>query len=161
MVTAMLVWNNMILFHLLAIVEVVVLYYFYHRIIFNRSPKLLVIAVLILINVANSMFNEGIMEFNSTAWSLDIIFLLSLGLMYLYRVYQDLESVPLDRSPLFIINTGLLLYFSGSLFTYILGSKILSKESQDFFHNAWIIQSLANIIKNVAISYGLWLAKFK
>lgn len=161
MITAMLVINNMIVFHVLALVEVLVLYCFYSRIIFNKPPNVGVIIGLVLINLTNTLFNEGILDFNSTAWAIDILFLLFLGLRYMYKVYDDLEIIQLSKSPRFIINTGLMIYFSGSLFTYILGSKILSKESPDFYNNAWIIQSMANTCKNIVISYGLWLARFR
>jgi len=161
MITAMFVMNNMILFHLLAVVEVVMLYVFYNRIIFNRVPNAYILAALIIVNLLNSLLNENIYQFNSTAWSLNVIFLLGFGLRYLYKIYQDLESTQLEQSPLFIIDTGLLVYFSGSLFTYILGSEILSRQSAGFFSNAWVIQSFSNISKNVMVSYGLWLAKRK
>ncbi|HLZ16856.1 MAG TPA: hypothetical protein VKQ08_07440 [Cyclobacteriaceae bacterium] len=161
MVTAMYVMNNMVLFHVLAVVEVVLLYLFYDRIIFNRPPNWYLVALLILVNLLNSLFNENIFQFNSIGWSINIIILLSLGLKYFHKIYQGLETTQFERSPLFIINTGLLVYFTGSLFTYILGSKILSKDSQDFFNNAWVIQSFSNISKNLIVGYGLWLAKFR
>jgi len=97
--------------------------------------------------VVNSVFIENINHFNSIGWTFSVVFLLCLALRYLYKLYDDLENIQLGSHPLFIINTGFLIYFTGSLFTYIFGWEILSKEARGFFHNAWIIQSLSNIGK--------------
>jgi len=159
LITAKLHVNNMLLFHFLTVYEFVLVYIFYCRIIFNRGPSVYFIALIIVINVANSVFNENVQQFNSMAWTLNTLILLCFGLKYLYKLYQELETTQLEQNPLFIINAGFLIYFSGSLFTYIFGWKILSAEARGFFHNAWVIQSFSNIIKNVIISYGLWLAR--
>jgi len=104
---------------------------------------------------------EDLHQFNSLSWTFTILFLLCMGLLYLRKLYQDLENIKLDKHPLFIINAGLLIYFAGSLFTNIFGAKILSQEAKDFFHKAWINQSFSNLVKNLIVGYGLWLARFQ
>jgi hypothetical protein len=159
-ITMLLGIHNLPLFHLLVVAEVTLLYSFYARIIYSSGPQVWVIAILIILSVLNTVFIEDIYQFNSLAWTISIIFLLSLGLRYLYKLYDDLENIQLNTHPLFIINTGFLIYFAGSLFTYIFASEILAQEAKGFFHNAWIIQGFSNIAKNIIISYGLWLAKY-
>jgi magnesium-transporting ATPase (P-type) len=150
---------NMPAYHLLAAVEVILLYAFYAVITHSNGPRAWVIGTLVVLFILNSFFIEPIDQFNSFAWTFGIIFLLCLGLGYLYKLYDDLENIHLPSHPLFIINTGFLIYFAGSLFTYILGSKILSEEAKGFFHNGWVIQSFSNIVKNTIVGYGLWLAR--
>jgi len=65
--------------------------------------------------------------------------------------------MPLQKRPDFIIMSGWLLYASGSLFTYLMASKILSGYAEGFFKNAWFFQSASNILKDIIISYGFWL----
>jgi hypothetical protein len=158
LVTAELGIHNMPVFHLLALFELLFLYSFYNRIVFSSNPKFLMIILLILLNVLNSVFVESIFQFNSFGWTLNTFILLCFGLRYLLKFYQEMDVIQVERNPLFIINCGFLIYFSGSLFTYVFGWKILSQEAQGFFHNAWIIQSFSNISKNVIVSFGLWIA---
>lgn len=150
---------NMPAYHLLAAVEVVMLYAFYARITYPRGPKGWMVGLLVLLFALNSIFIEPLDQFNSFAWTFGILFLLCLGLGYLYKLYDNLENIHLPTHPLFVINTGFLIYFAGSLFTYILGSRILSEEAKGFFHNGWVIQSFSTIIKNTIAGYGLWLAR--
>ncbi len=161
LITAEMKIHNMPAYHLLAIIEAVLLYSFYARIIYNTGPRLWVIIILILASLLDSFFIESIYQFNSIGWTFCIFFLLCLALGYLYKLYDDLENTQLSSHPLFIINTGFMIYFAGSLFTYIFGWEILSKEARGFFHNAWIIQCFSNIGKNIIVSYGLWLARFR
>jgi hypothetical protein len=161
LITAELHIHNMPAFHFLALLEVLFLYTFYNRITFQTGPSIFVIIILVVASILDSFFIESIYQFNSIGWTFSIFFLLCLSLRYLYKLYQDLENIQLERNPLFIINTGFLVYFTGSLFTYIFGWEILSQEAKGLFHNAWIIQSFSNIFKNILISYGLWLARFR
>ena len=148
------------LYHVLAILEFIFLFFFY-RSIFNFTLPLALGVAIVGINIYNSLFIQCYLEFNSIAWSINTIFLMAFGLLYLYQLYRESESsLPiLTRHSLFIINSGFLLYFAGSLFTYLLGANILSKEAIGFFHNGWIIQCFANIIRNTLVGYGLWIAR--
>lgn len=150
---------NMPAYHLLAAVEVILLYFFYAQITFSKGPSGWVTFLLAALFLFNSLFIEPLDQFNSFAWTFGILFLLCLGLAYLYKLYDDLENIHLPTHPLFVINTGFLIYFAGSLFTYILGSRILSEEAKGFFHNGWVIQSFSTIVKNTIAGYGLWLAR--
>src|SRR5260221_4395434 len=87
LVTALMIIHNMPAYHLLVIIEAVFLYVFYARIIYNSQPQIWIIAILILLNVLNSLFYESIYQFNSVGWTFCIIFLLCLGLRYLYKLY--------------------------------------------------------------------------
>lgn len=150
---------NMPAYHLLAAVEVILLYEFYARITYSKGPRRWVTVLLVILFLFNSVFIEPLEQFNSFAWTFGILFLLCLGLSYLYKLYDDLENIHLPTHPLFVINTGFLIYFAGSLFTYILGSRILSEEAKGFFQNGWVIQSVSTIVKNTIAGYGLWLAR--
>lgn len=159
LVTARMHMNNMILFHILALCEVIFLYSFFNWILFNRV-RIWGITALIVANLLDTLFLEGLMEFNAIAWSVNTFVLLCLGLTVFYRFFVSLEELHLEKNATFIITSGLMIYFAGAMFTYILSSKILSGQAADFFHNAWIIQSFSNIIKNLIVGYGLWLARY-
>lgn len=151
--------NNMPAFHLLALVEINLLYCFYSYLIFKRIYRSGIVA-LTAIHLANTMLIQSVLTFNSLAWTFNILFLLIMGLFYFFKVYNDESDYrPLVQRPEFVITAGWLIYASGSLFTYLMGTAILSGKPEGFFNNAWIFQCLSNIAKNIIISYGLWLTR--
>ena len=157
LITAELHINNMAAFHLLALVEIVLVYCFYNQLIFKKIHLSGLIAIA-LANILNSIFFQDIHSFNSLAWTFNMIALIVMGLMYFYKVYNDEEDyTPLNERPAFIITSGWLIYASGALFTYLLGTEILSGTPEGFYKNAWIFQCISNILKNIIIAYGLWL----
>jgi hypothetical protein len=83
-----------------------------------------------------------------------------MGLAVFHRLFVSLEVIHLEKDATFVITSGWMIYFAGALFTYIFSSRILSGQTGDFFHNAWIIQSFSNILKNLIVSYGLWLVRY-
>ncbi|MCZ4245108.1 hypothetical protein [Pedobacter punctiformis] len=159
LITAELYINNMPVFHLLAFVEISMVYCFYCYLIQQRI-NYWGILVLLVFNGLNTLFIQSIYGFNSLAWTLNMILLIVMGLMYFFRLYKDDEDyTPLEQRPTFIIAAAWLIYASGSLFTYLMGTEILSGKPEGFFNNAWVFQSISNISKNLIISYGLWLTK--
>lgn len=152
-------YNTMPFYHAMAIGEVSLLFLFLTREIFNRDKiQLFVLAFILALNIVNTFLFQSFNEFNSNAWALNTIVLIGFGLYSLLQLFKKSESVELEKSDEFIITAGLLLYFSGSLFLYIVSSEVLSKEASGFFHNAWIIRSSSDIIKSIILTYGLWVA---
>lgn len=152
--------NTMPLYHIMAPLEVTLLILFYGR--FLKIPMKSRIGILFLVlipNFINTFYLQGIMEFNSNAWAINTLILIGFGLSSLFYLFKELETIELEKSPEFLINSGFLLYFAGSIFLYIVSSEVLSKEANGFFYNAWIIRSVADIIKNLIITYGLWIAR--
>lgn len=149
--------NNMPLFHWLAIWEVGCLYIFYNKFLFDKTYWW-GLFVIVAFNISNTIFNEGLFEFNSFGWAVNTFISLCFGLATFYKLYNSSSPIAPERSPVFIVNSGFMIYFSGALFTYILGTEILSADAKDFFHNSWIIQSISNIMKNVIVAIGVWLS---
>lgn len=158
-VTAKMSINNMPLYHLMAVSEIVILYCFYSRMMFNKIYVWVAVAFLLL-NVFNTLFVQNIHAFNSYSWAENMILLIIIGVSYLFSLYMDETNyTPLEERPEFIITAGMLIYAAGSLFTYLMGTAILSGKAAGFFHNAWIFICVTNLLKNILISYGLWRAR--
>lgn len=162
-------------YHVLAIVEFVCLYSYFHNAIGWKKKSLwVVLTIVVLLNVVNAVylqafayypseelgglqdvFHKAILSFNSYAWSINTLILLCMSARYLYTLYLKADNVSIELHGGFIINAGFLIYFSGSLFIYLLGFSILSQKPESFFANAWIIQAIASLAKNIIVSYGV------
>jgi hypothetical protein len=161
LITAEMHQNNMPAFHLLALLEVLTVYSFYCQLIYGKTFKLGIIA-LIFFHIANSIFFQNIWTFNSACWTADMLIIITAGLFYFYTLYKnDDDYTPLENRPDFLITIGWLIYASGSLFTYLMATDILSGYAEGFFKNGWFFQTVSNILKNVIVSYGFWLTRKK
>jgi hypothetical protein len=155
LLTSMFKIHNMPVYHLIALWEVTLLYTMYMHLLKTDRRYYLILLVLLGFMAANTIIWEKYWEFNNIAWALNVLTLIILGIIYFYQLYTLPVAIPIENSPWFFINAGLLIYASGSFFTYLFGWKILSGQPNNFFHNAWIIQSVSILVKNTVISYGI------
>lgn len=151
--------NNMPMYHILAMVELIFIFLIYDNMMFKDKSKINWLWVLLIFNLTDTLFLEGIYSFNSISWSVNTVLYIFLGLYYYYYLYKHFDGFQIEKYPYFYINAGFLLYAAGSLFTYLFAWKILSKPANDFFHSGWIIHSIANTAKNMIVGYGLWLIR--
>lgn len=160
LVTAELSIHNMPAYHLLAAIEIISVYCFYNLLVLKKI-FFQGVAALFLIQVVNTAFFQEMWSFNSIAWTINMMLMIMMGLIFFFKIYKedDGDRKPLENRPDFIITCGWLMYASGSLFTYLMGTEILSGKPEGFFKNAWIFQCFSNIIKNIIISYGFLLTK--
>ena len=161
LVTSRLGINNMHAYHILSIVELVFMYCFYSIVLNKKNFFYVGLLVLLIFNIYNTLKFNKVDEFNNVAWALNASIIIIFGLLYFYELYKKSEYIQIERFPMFYINAGFLIYASGSFFTYLFGWKILSTDAVGLFHNAWLIQSISNIIKNIVIANGVWLIKTK
>ena len=156
LVTAKVGIHNMPVYHMLALIEVVMVYCFYNRLAFSKI-YLIGAAILAAANFGLSLYVQPVFTFNSIGWTFDMLVILTIGILYLFHLYNDeSDSSPLEQRTVFLITTAWLLYAAGSLFTYLMGTSILSGKAEGFFHNAWFFQCVSNLVKNLLISYALW-----
>jgi len=78
------------------------------------------------------------------------LFSILFSVLILIEIFKKGEDLFIDTNPLFWFSIGILVYFSGSLFTDVLSKQILSGPLTWAFHN------IANILKNILFAIGLW-----
>ncbi|MDG1332299.1 MAG: hypothetical protein P8P74_08205 [Crocinitomicaceae bacterium] len=141
-------------YHLLGLIELTLIYLIYSKQGVSKKWNYVILAAASAY-IANSVFIRSLYEMNSFALALVQIVILSLGFNYMYRLYASPKRF--ESSPFFYINAGFMFYAVGSFFVNLLSSKIVSQSTNDFFHNAWILESFSAIIRLSIISYGLTL----
>lgn len=148
--------NTLPFYHILSVFEFTCLFIFFSKMVpISLRNMLLPFTLVIAFNIVNSLLLQNLRVFNSYAWGVNTVVLMFVAFVYLYRLYSNTDDVAIEKHPGFICCAGFLIYFAGSLFTYLLGWNILSQYPEGFFANGWMIQSFANVIKNIIIAYGL------
>ncbi|MFK7787854.1 MAG: hypothetical protein AB8B56_22215 [Crocinitomicaceae bacterium] len=144
--------NTHLFYHLLGLLELIFIYWIYSK--EGISKKWF---YLILFGAAaycvNSVFIRSLFEMNNFALAIVQIIILGLGFNYTLRLYSSARRF--ENSSFFYINAGFVFYAVGAFFVNLLSSKIVSESTNDFFHNAWILESFSALIRLLLITYGL------
>ncbi len=84
------------------------------------------------------------------------VFLLFLALWYYFRSIKSLKDRFLEYNPMFWIATGILIYFSGTVFIFLL-SNYLRNYTDTLRLNVWAIHALFNVILYTLYGIALWI----
>lgn len=121
----------------------------YFRIL--RPGRMLFVLAFLL----NLLFFEGPDKLNAMAFSVCSLLIISICLVFFYKIYSEEKITSLEKSGSFWVAVGLLFYFSGAMYSFLLSADIL-KGSPDNFYNSWILHNISNTLKNILITVGLW-----
>lgn len=148
--------HNLFLFHVFALVNLLFLAGFYYLIFDKKIVRQLLVGTaffILLLALARSAQVGSWQQFPSFSITLQGILFIFLALLYFYQLVRRQTLVPIERQPLFWINAGVLLYFSGNLFLFMLQSRLGGSEHAAY--NAyWVIHSIVNTIANVLYAVG-------
>ncbi len=120
----------------------------------SRFLKGLIITFILFV-ISDAIFLNGITNFNSFSRPLASFILIFLSLCFFQKTLKELKIKSLDKEPLFWVNIGVLIYFSGSLFIFLFTNYI--KASNDALLTLWGIHAIFNIILNISYSIALWI----
>ncbi len=155
--------NNMYLLHIYTVLEYTFWSLFYYQLFEKRIVKNVIIYLLIvfaLFSVGNTIYWQSLEMYNSYSRSVEGAFLLCFGIAWFYKVFVNGKIVKLETHPVFWINAGVLVYFSGSFLLFISNNFLLELSTQEFFE-AWALHGLFLIIHYLFIAIGIWLVKHK
>ncbi len=149
--------NNIWLQHLYSPIEFSILaaiyYQSFKRKYFKRSI-LVSTCLFILFSIGNAVFGEGIMQMNSMVKMVENVLLISIAILYFYKVANDLSITYLDRDPVFLLSCALLIVKSGSTMSSIMFNAALA-ESYDAARICISIILVLNIFFNIALVFIL------
>jgi hypothetical protein len=111
------------------------------------------ILALLLTMLGYMSFQESWSGMNPVLTTLESFFviILSLSLFWNLLVQQRIERIA--KSPIFWINSALIIYFSGSVFLFIF-SEYLVENDPNAFLQIWGLHSIFNITFNVLLTVG-------
>lgn len=148
--------NNMPVVHAYGLIDGILLITFFRYVLnWKNLTWTLVAATYAILYVADSIFLESIFSFNAWSRSMEALLMIVLCVMAFTMFYSKEEDIFIEKSPLFWIVIGILTYFSGALFSFLLSTDMLS-QSSDRFYGSWILHNFSNLLKNVIFTVGLW-----
>ena len=133
-------------------IEIILLGFFYHKILF---PKKLVIGTYILLIIIYIIYMsfDGLNSYSGYYYSFYCLVNIFICILFYYQIYNHGENISLENYPTFWIVTGLLIYFAGSLFTLVLSKVILNTPLP------WSFVHFSNFTKNMLFAFAFMVVR--
>lgn len=152
--------NNLPLLHIYTLGEFILLS-IYYRILFKEKLNtfglfIFFIPVISIIIILNSIFLESIYGFNSYAKTLVQCILIGYSLFYFIRIDARIEERNIKEKARLMVNTGILIYYSGSLFIFMFSDFFL-KYGDGLHRNFWMLNVTLNLIFQLVILSAIWM----
>lgn len=162
-ITSLLAFNNITnipVFHFYTALELTLLCIFYKMIlggsVISRYIHPLIV-VFLLLCVVNVLFFQNLFTFNSYTKTLEAIIIVFLALAYFKKNLDETAVSTSPQNPVVYINSGVLIYFSGSLIIFVIEN--LSISNITFWKVVWTLHASLLMIMYQLFAVALW--KFK
>lgn len=152
--------NNVWIFNVYQILETILIIVFYSKMTKVKSKKrlLLIFTLLFTAISIHHILNTEISRLNDLSLSIESIVVVLLTILNFHSILKNQIYTNILAAPIFWINSGFLIFFSGNLFLHIF-SKYLQEYALNAFFELWVFHSIFNIILYTLISIGLWKTK--
>ncbi len=161
-VTAKILWwlkiNNLLLLHIFSILEFFLLSLLYHSLFRNKKLKLVTWVLIILFttfSIINSIYIQSTLQFNSYSRFAECLFIVFYAISYTAENYTKNFDASIVKTPFFLVNTGVLIFFSGNYCLFVLSNYLLS-QSQTVNLYVWAYHTLLLACYYILIGVGLW-----
>ena len=150
--------SNLWLIHLYTLTEFILLGLFYKSVLkrpqwLNQNFKLILLVGSVLV-IANTLFLQPITQFNSYAETMENIILIGFSISLFFHIINE-ESELYQSKALKWINSGILLYLSGSLFIFLFSQYSMDILPDHFLHYLWLFNLILNLIFKVIIIFAV------
>lgn len=86
---------------------------------------------------------------------LQTIFILTFSIIWIKRVFNNLELESFISSSTFYFISGLILYYSGTVFLFLL-SNLIFKMDKTNFQDYWMLNIILNLVLRTLLILGIW-----
>lgn len=148
-------WHNLLEFILIAVI--------YRIAVKNPYFKFLAIGgIVIVICTAfldyNTLLNVKTKDFNQFSYNLSGFIAIVFILFYFYQLLKSLHVPKLTRFPLFWFSAGALLYYAGTIFSYIFIETTFNS-TIELRQQYWMIDAVLSIIFSIFLCFSIWYMK--
>jgi len=155
--------HNLWVFHIYTILESFLLLYYFKLILINKSVNTIIRVLLWafpLFCVVNFLFLQSLYNFNTYTRPVEAIIFISLCGVYWWQGNEEDSEISWGNIPNNWIITGLMLYFAGALFLFLLAKYILTGEANRKVWNlVWDTHATLLLIMYLLMSVGFMKCK--
>jgi hypothetical protein len=153
--------NNLYIYHIYTVIEFICISFFFIRII-SKTRFILLIKTGIVLFLGVALFDlisNGYKEADNLSTTTESIVFILYASFFFYFLLKNPTYMNVLATPVFWLNTAVLIYFSGNLFLFIF-SNYLEDHSPRIYFELWGgIHSVLNILFYSLISIAFWKTK--
>lgn len=140
------------------------LLYFYFYLLKKQFRVIYIIFSVLFILITTISFSfyscDNFIQISSYYKILQTIMILTFSVLWIKRVFLDLELSSLSESSTFYFISGLLLYYSGTVFLFLL-SNMIFKMDKSTFQDYWMLNVVLNLVLRTLLIIGIWKGRVK
>ncbi len=138
-------------------------YYFYH--LLNKDYKFLFIfygiVFIFLLFLAFTLWNGLIvLDINAYFNFYQTLVVLTFSMLWFRRMFINLEEENLAKTPNFYFISGLIIYYCGTAFLFLMSSSLYAQDKSSFQYY-WLLNILLNLVLRSSLIIGVWKARVK
>jgi hypothetical protein len=132
----------------------------YHRILrFRIRRYFLPLGILYTaFALLDTLVLHGLMRSITYTTVLESTLVVVLTLLYFEQMLRELRNVRLERDPMFVISVALLLYFAGTVVTFVMRAYFIDQNALLQRQIVFSVNSMLNLVMHGLIAWGFWLA---
>lgn len=153
--SAVIYHNNYWVIHLYHITELIILGLFFSEFL-DKRIYLYILLLLASFYLIDTIKFSGFQQINAELIGIECLILIGFCVAGYYSIFNQEIYFFLEKSPEFWFITGLTIYFSGSLFSWLLFNVINGGEGHSI--GLWTFHQVANILRNICFAIGFWVA---
>ena len=140
------------------------LHYFYYYLL-DRKYKLLflvyIIGFIILIILSQTVWINYIYLEKSAYFNMfQTLIVLTFSILWFKQLFSKLEEESLSKNPNFYFISGLLIYYCGTFFLFLMSSSLYTQDKSSFQYY-WLLNILLNFVLRSLLIIGVWKARVK
>lgn len=150
--------HNLPLLHVYTIVQFILIARFYGIVLSGFIPPRLTrwcMYFFIAFSLVNSLFFQTIHTNNTYARTLESLLAITFSLTLFYRIISEMRIERLENSAIFWINAAFLIYFSSTIFLFVMSNFILPLNTTLNIY-LWGLHAVISTFHYILISIGLW-----
>jgi hypothetical protein len=149
--------STAVVFNIYYTVMFLLLCRFYYEILFKdkfRIAMVVGIAVYVLSFVLITFYVQNFFFYQNLVWIIAGVIMILYSVTYFLNSLSAIPSLHLFDNSTTWINTGVLFYFSFSLFLFSMGDYLFNKQDPQVTLLLWSTHNVNNIIKNILFAIG-------
>ena len=149
--------NNMFLYHFFSLFEVVILGYYFIKLLLKKQLILywFILGGYFIFWLINLINFENIQLFNSNSSVVSNLIVLLLAMYYLFEVSKSEEVLRFQKLPGFWIASAFLVSCALSIFGFLAYKYFQVNEYKDYAYRIWLVPLFSTILRFIFISIGL------
>lgn len=151
-------------FKIYTLIEFFVLVHYFYKVLEGRYKWIFYVFASLFLVCFAFIAVEGkliiFMDGDSYLQVVESVFVITCVILWMKYAFINLAEDSLLKYPQFYFISGLLVYFSGTLFLFMLGNVILKNE-REYFLDYWMVNLFFNIFFKIVLLIGIWKGRMK